>query len=147
MGSGKTTLALKIAQEQGAVFQSLDRTVKDFNEPVRNLSEYEGLMAKAKELMYLRALEVLKNGQSVVFDVAPWPWIYDLAREADALMEIYYFEVSTEERWRRVQKRNREKPENIYHWTMSKEEFDAQSTQLSLPPSVPGLKIIKVTGT
>lgn len=33
MGSGKTTMALKIANETDAIFQSLDGAIKDFNEP------------------------------------------------------------------------------------------------------------------
>ncbi len=126
MGSGKTTLALKIAKEQGSFFQSLDGTIKNLNEPIEDLQGYERLMPKALNLMFLRALEALKSGQSVVFDVGRWPWLMELAEAADAKIEIYYFEISSEERWRRVQKRNDEKPENVYHWTMSKEEFDAQ---------------------
>ncbi len=37
MGSGKTTLALKIAKEQNAFFQSLDGTIKNLNEPIGDL--------------------------------------------------------------------------------------------------------------
>jgi predicted kinase len=145
MGSGKTTLALKIAKEQNAFFQSLDGTIQGFNEPIGSLEGYERLMPKALNLMYLRALEALKNGQSVVFDVARWPWLKELADAADAKIVIYYFEISSEERWRRVQKRNQEKPDGVYHWTMSKEEFDAQDPTRRLPDPTPGLSFIKVT--
>lgn len=41
MGSGKTTLALKIAKEHGALFQSLDGTIKAFNEPIGDLQGYK----------------------------------------------------------------------------------------------------------
>lgn len=145
MGSGKTTLALKIAKETGALFQTLDGTIKGFNEPIGDLKGYERLMPKALDLMYANALAALKSGRHVVFDVARWPWLMDLASEADAKIEIYYFEISQEERWRRVQKRNQEKPEGVYHWTMSKEEFDAQDPTRKLPEPMPGLKLIKVT--
>lgn len=145
MGSGKTTLALKVAKEKNALFQSLDGTIKSLNEPIGDLQGYERLMPKALSLMYSRALEALQRGQSVSFDVARWPWLKDLADEVGANIEIYYFDISTEERWRRVQKRNLEKPENVYHWTMSKEEFDAQSPHRQLPEPMPGLKLIKVT--
>lgn len=145
MGSGKTTLALKIAKERGAFFQSLDGTIKGFNEPVESLEGYERLMPRALNFMFSKALEALKSGQSVVFDVARWPWLMDLAKAANAKIEIYYFEISFEERWRRVQKRNQEKPDGVYHWTMSKEEFDAQDSTRRLPEPMQGLNVIKVT--
>ena len=44
MGSGKTTLALKIAKGQSAFFQSLDGTIKNLNEPIGDLQGYERLM-------------------------------------------------------------------------------------------------------
>jgi predicted kinase len=145
MGSGKTTLAMKIAREEGAPFQSLDGTIKAFNQPIGDLRGYESLMPKALELMFSKALEALKTGQSVVFDVGRWTWLRELADAADAKIEIYYFEISSEERWRRVQKRNEEKPEGVFHWTMSKEDFDAQDSLCQLPPETPGLKLIKIS--
>ena len=80
MGSGKTTLALKIAKETGALFQTLDGTIKDFNEPIKELKDYERLMPKALNQMYANALEALRSGRDVVFDVARWPWPPPLAQ-------------------------------------------------------------------
>lgn len=145
MGSGKTTLALKIAKEQGAFFQSLDATIKSFNQPIRNLEGYESLMSEALDQMFQKALAALLSGQSVVFDVGRWTWLKELAEAADAKIEIYYFEISAEERWKRIQKRNEEKPENVYHFTMTKEDFDKQSPLNQLPPATPGLKLIKIS--
>lgn len=143
MGAGKTTLALKIAKEKGALFGSLDGTIKSFNQPIKDLKNYESHMEKALEILFSKAVDALKKGQSVVFDVGRWPWLKDLADATNAKIEIYYFEISTEERWRRVQKRNAEKPEGVYHWTMSKEEFDRQDFVRKLPPPMAGLKLIK----
>lgn len=144
MGSGKTTLALKIAEQSGAFFQSLDGTIKALNKPIESLEDYENLMPEALEIMFSRALKALKTGQSVVFDVARWPWLRELAEATDSKIEIYYFDISPEVRWRRVQKRNLEKPEGVYHWTMSKEEFDAQDPTRRLPDPMQGLTLIKV---
>jgi len=145
MGSGKTTLALKIASKKGALFGSLDGTIKSFNQPINDSKDYESLMPKALGVMYARALHALRNGQSVVFDVGRWTWLKELADEANANIEIYYFEIPADERWRRVQKRNQEQPENVYHWTMTKEEFDSQNPHCNLPSPMPGLKLIKIT--
>lgn len=145
MGSGKTTLALKIAAETGALFQSLDGTIKSFNQPIGDLKGYENLMPKALDLMYANALAALKSGRSVAFDVGRWPWLLELATEGNAKIETYYFDISPEERWRRVQKRNQEKPAGVYQWTMSKEEFDQQDPRRHLPDPMPGLKLMRVT--
>lgn len=145
MGSGKTTLAMKIAKEQSALFQSLDGTIKSFNEPVGNLEGYERLMGRALDLMFSKALQALQSGQSVAFDVGRVTWIIELAEAANAKIELYHFDVSPEERWRRVQKRNNEKVHGVYHWTMSKAEFDDQGPHGQLPATMSGLKVIKVT--
>jgi len=145
MGSGKTTYALKIAKEKGALFQSLDRTIKNFNQPIGDLNGYENLMPKALDHMYAKAMEALCKGQSVVFDITRWPWLKELANKVDAKVEIYYFEISADERWRRVRQRNQDKPENIYFWTMTKEEFDSQKFHKKVPEPEAGLKIIYIT--
>lgn len=102
-------------------------------------------MPRALDLMYQKALEALKGGQSVVFDVGRWPWLIELANAADAKIEVCHFEISAEERWRRVQQRNHEKPQDVYHFTMSKEEFDQQNPHRDLSLEAPGLKIIKIS--
>lgn len=145
MGSGKTTLALKIAKENNALFQSLDGTISSFNQPIGDLAGYERLMPRALDMMYSNALETLKNGRSVVFDEWRWPQLMELATAANTKIEIYHFEIPAEERWRRVQKRNLEKPENVYQFTMNKEEFDKENPHRQLPPLMPGLKVIKIT--
>ena len=101
-------------------------------------------MERAHEIMYQLALEALQVGRSVAFDVARWQVLDRLSEETETEIIVYYFEISAEERWRRVQKRNLEKPHQIYHFTMSKEEFDAQDPRRNLPPPRPGLMFIKV---
>ncbi len=146
IGSGKTTLARKISVEQNAEFFSLDGTIKSFNVPIKTIYDYELHMEKAREIMTSKAIEWLNKGRSVVFDIGgPWPWLKGMADFTDTKIEIYLFEISSEERWRRVQKRNLEKPEGIYHFTMTKEEFDSQNPMRGAPPLVPGLKVIKIT--
>src|SRR5687767_6331209 len=121
MGSGKTTMARKIEMEKKAVFFSLDGIIKSFGHPIKNIEDYERHMARAHEIMLSGAAEAIKDGKNVVFDIGgPWPRVKELATALNVKIEIYHFDVSPEERWRRVQRRNEEKPEGVYHFTMYK---------------------------
>jgi hypothetical protein len=44
-----------------------------------------------------------------------------------------------------VQKRNLEKPEGVYHFTMFKHEFDSQDPIRNVPALEPGLSVIKIS--
>lgn len=146
MGSGKTTLARKIEKEKNAKFFSLDGTIKSFNQPIKNIVDYENFMQRAHDIMFPYALAALKSGQSVVFDVGgPWEKMREIAKAAHAEIIIHHFEIPTEVRWQRVQQRNTEKPEGIYHFTMYRDEFDSQNPLRKAPEPEPGVTIIKIT--
>lgn len=66
MGSGKTTLALKISKEQGAPFFSLDQTIKEFGVPIRDVADYEFHMTKALEIIGSKAVIALNQKIPVV---------------------------------------------------------------------------------
>lgn len=146
MGSGKTTMARRIEKEKDAVFFTLDGIIKSFNQPIKNIKDYESHMAKAHDIMISGASAALRSGKNVVFDIGgPWPRVKDLANSLDVKIEIYHFDISPEVRWQRVQKRNNEKPVGVYHFTMYKDEFDSQDPKREPPALEPGLKIIKIT--
>lgn len=149
MGSGKTTMALKISREQEAKFFSLDKTIKDFNEPIKSLEDYEHHMLKALEIISSTAIQSLKDGQSVVFDfgggIGHWKWLKNIADITEAEIEIYQFDIPLEVRIDRVKKRNEEKPKDVYHFTMSEEEVIASKTSREMPPTSERVKIIKIT--
>jgi hypothetical protein len=90
----------------------------------------------------------LKENRSVVFDfgggMAHWPWIQSLAEKAGAKIEIYHFEIPLEERKRRIQKRNLEKPDGVYFFAVSDEHFNQSKTRTEPPPEGDGVKVIKV---
>lgn len=148
MGSGKTTLALKISREKGAHFYSLDKTIKNFNVPIKSLTDYENNMKKALDILSLEAIETLKSGKSVVFDfgggIGHWNWLKNIADTTDVDIEIYYFEIPLEVRLERVRKRNSEKPKDIYHFIMSDEEVMASKTSREIPLPSDRVKIIKL---
>jgi predicted kinase len=147
-GSGKTTFALKISQEKDAAFFSLDKTIKEFNQPIQSFEDYESYMSKALDIISSQAIQVLKTGRSVVLDwgggLSSRSWLKHIADSAGAAIEIYYLEVPKEERRRRVQKRNLEKQKDVYFWNMSDEEFDRHNKENHSPLEEDGIKIVKI---
>lgn len=148
MGSGKTTMALKISKETGAQFYSLDSIIKGFNEPIKSLKDYEFHMTKALAIISASAIQNLKDGQSVVFDfgggMGHWEWLKNIADSTGADMEIYHFDNPLEVRMSRVKKRNVEKPKGLYHFTMSDEEIIASKDAKELPLASERVKIFTI---
>lgn len=148
-GSGKTTYALKISKEKGAKFFSLDKTIKDFNQPIQSYEDYMFYFQQALDLMSSQAIQFLKEGDSVVFDfgggMATREWLRQIVKSSGAEVEIYHLEVPLEERRRRIQKRNLEKQKDVYFFHMDDEHFDKQNKEDSPgPPAEPGIKVIRM---
>jgi predicted kinase len=148
-GAGKTTHALGLAKEQGAKFFSLDRTIKDFNQPIQSYEDYMSYHQRAIDRISSEAVEILQSGRSVVLDfgggLATRPWLKQIANQASAKVEVRHLEVSLEERRRRVQKRNQEKNSDVYHFHMSDAEFDRQNKEESSPPpEEDGIQVVRI---
>ncbi len=148
MGSGKTTLALKIAKDKNANYYSLDKTIKKFNVPIRNINDYEIHMVKALEMIRDGAIQALRGGIPVVLDfgggLSHWEWLKNIADSTNAFIEIYHFDVPLEVRLARVKKRNEEKPKDIFHFVMNEEEVIASKSIREPPPPSDKVKIIKI---
>lgn len=98
--SGKTTQALKIAQWTGAHFFSLEETINSFNRTILTLHDYEMAMYEALKQIAEKAILILSNNRSVVFDFGGgelhWPWLREIAEIVGAKIEIYDFESKSE---------------------------------------------------
>ncbi len=148
-GSGKTTYALKISREKGAQFFSLDKTIKDFNQPIQSYEDYMFYFQQALDLMSSQAIQFLKDGGSVVFDfgggISSREWLKQIAKSCGAEVEIYHLEVPLEERRRRIQKRNLEKPKDVYFFHMDDDEFARHNKEdPPAPPAESGINVIRV---
>lgn len=148
-GAGKTTYALKISKEKGAVFFSLDKTIKDFNQVIQSYEDYMSHYQRALDLMSELAILVLKDGGSVVFDfgggISSRTWLKQIAKASGAEIEIFHLEVPLEERRRRIQQRNIEKDKDVYFFPMSDEEFNLHNkNDPSSPPEEAGIKVTRV---
>lgn len=148
-GSGKTTYALKLSEEKKAKFFSLDKTIKDFNQPIQSYEDYMLYFQQALDLMSSQAIQALKEGHSVVFDfgggISSREWLKQIAKSSGISIEIYHLEVPLEERRRRIQNRNLEKQPNVYFFHMDDNEFDRHNKEdPPAPPAEPGIKVIRV---
>ncbi len=151
-GSGKTTYALKISKEKSAQFFSLDKTIKDFNQPIQSYEDYMLYYHQALDLMSSKAIQHLNEGISVVFDfgggISSRHWLKQIAESSSTEVEIFHLEVPLEERKRRIQLRNKEMNQNVYFFHMSDEEFDKHNQQDSPPPPTEaGIKVIKINNS
>ncbi len=148
-GSGKTTFALKISKENGAAFFSLDKIIKDFNQSIQSYEDYMSHFQRALDLIFTRAISVLKGGGSVVLDfgggISTRPWLKQIAKVSGAEIEIFHLEVPLEERRRRIQQRNKNKDTDVYSFHMSDEEFDLHNkSDPQAPPAEDGVKVSRV---
>lgn len=148
-GSGKTTYALKISKEKEAKFFSLDKTIKEFNQPIQSYEDYMLYFQKALDLMSLQAIKFLKDGDSVVFDfgggISSREWLKQIANSSGAEVEIYHLEVPLEERRRRIQNRNLEKQKDVYFFHMDDNEFARHNKEdPPAPPAEAGINVIRV---
>lgn len=137
-GAGKTTYALKVAKETGALFLSLDKTIKDFNQPIKSYDDYMTHFQRALVSMSSQAGLALEETGSVVFDfgggIATRPWLKQIAESSGAKIEIFHLEVPVEERRRRIRQRNKEQDGSVYFFHMSDDEFSLQNLGESQPP-------------
>ena len=145
IGSGKTTIAKKIANEKGAILFSIDEQIKTLDQPIQNLQDYEKYYFGIREIIANVAAQILKRNVCVVFDFGGtkghWSWLKPIADASNADIEVYNLIVPIEERRNRVRARNAD-PNAIFRF--SDEEFDSKPKQSIPPEAHPGLKIIEV---
>jgi hypothetical protein len=114
-GSGKSTLAKKIEIEESALRLTpdewMDRIVGDgFNEEKRRVIE---------QMQCELAEKVLRLGVSVVLENGFWTRaerdeMRALARRVGAVPKVYYFAVTKDETWQRLQSRNAALPPHTF---------------------------------
>ena len=110
-GTGKTTLARRVAAERSAVRLTKDEWLwalgsTPWDEPTREKVEHE---------LWRLAQEILRLGLSVVLDFGLWARIErdemrTVARGLGVGVELHYVEVPIDELWRRIEARNSSPP-------------------------------------
>jgi predicted kinase len=141
-GAGKTTLAMRLAEDEGALRLSIDEWMTALFGPDQPAQiEFAWMMERVnrcESVMWAVALDAASRGVSSVIDCGltradhrrKWA---DLAREAGLPVVLHHLDVPAEERWRRVQHRNEEQGAT-YRLEVTREMFDFVET-LWEPPT------------
>lgn len=132
-GAGKTTYALKLAEAEGAVRFSVDEWMTalfwmDSPQPIDAAWSMERF-ERCAGLMWRTAMEVCRRGAPVVLEIglvsaAARARYVGLAREAGLSARLHALDAPREERWRRVEVRNRDPDAHQLQFEVTREMFD-----------------------
>jgi predicted kinase len=145
-GSGKTTLALELAGERGAV-----RLTKDEWMWALGSSPWDGAtQERVIEKLWDLTQEILRLGLSVVLDFGLWARVErdemrSAARDLGVGVELHFLDVPTDELWRRIDARNSDPPwdtapitrAHLDEWSLIFQAPDAEELALFDPPPIP----------
>ncbi|GCE29647.1 hypothetical protein KDA_51310 [Dictyobacter alpinus] len=123
-GSGKTTLAKRLEQTGKGIRICTDEWQEHLGIDHSNEDFHEKLQAR----LYTLALTLLSNGQDVILEDGLWQKSERSqkrmdAKKCNARTEMHFFDLSFDEIWRRLEKRN----EKLAHGavSMSRPQFES----------------------
>lgn len=125
MGAGKSTLARRLAEEDGAILLSEDAWLAAlYPEEIREFADYLKYSARLKGVLTDHVRSVLRSGRSVVMDFPgntrnQRGWFREIlsgedSGEGDLPHRLYYLRSSDEACLRRLAKRREEEPERAH---------------------------------
>jgi len=144
-GSGKSTVAARIAQENSAVLISEDVwLLRLYGDQMKTFEDYFRFSKSLKEVVGPLATDLLKLGNSVVLDfpantAASRTWYRSIFENANAAHVLHHVATSDEVCLQRIEKRNIERPEGSHHLT--KEDFVYISSFFEAPGDAEGFKV------
>ena len=122
MGSGKSTLSKKVAENTNAVLVSEDEWLENlFPNKISSLDDYVEYSSTIKPLVKSVVQDFLKNGVDVVMDFPAntdkqRQWLYSITDN----YHLYYLDVSDEECLSRILKRGRPTDTPEMFWLLNK---------------------------
>ena len=133
-GAGKTTYALKLSERVGGIAFSIDQLMAtlywmDSPQPL-NPSWSLGRVERCSRQIWAVAQAAAARNVPCVLDLgfstkADRAHVVGLARGAGLPLQLHFLDVSAEERWRRVETRNRDNgPTHQLQFQVTREMFD-----------------------
>ena len=145
-GAGKTTLARELGRTLPAVVFCEDEWICTLGFEVRSLEDFASASAKCRKLIERLAIELLRQGVSVVFDffgntVKSRRWVRSVFEAAQADHVLHVIDATDAECLANIQRRNDEQPKGIYWGHVADETFHAVTAYFALPEPSEGFRI------
>ncbi|MDD3762968.1 MAG: ATP-binding protein [Nevskiales bacterium] len=144
-GSGKTTVASRLAQDHNAVLISEDIWLaRLFGDQMQSFDDYIRVSRKLKAAVGPLVVDLLTVGQSVVLDFqantrAGRGWFRSLFEQAGAGHVLHVLDTPDQACLARIARRNVERPEGSHHLT--EEDFMHVSSYFQAPEEAEGFKL------
>ena len=137
-GAGKTTLAKEIERTRHAVRLSPDEWIQRLLIDPDDQEENERLRDIVEAIQWETAQKLLALGTNVILENGFWgkderTMYRDTARNLGAKVELHYLDVPDEELWKRIEKRNRNRP--IGAFRVEKKDLELWMTKFQKPDS------------
>jgi len=135
-GAGKTTLAKQLEQTHNALRLCPDEWITQILADPNNIPELDRLRDPIESIQWDVAKRTLGLGINVILENGFWSrdernTFRSEAVELGANVELHYIEVGIDELWRRLSKRNADRPSGTFH--VSKENLEEWAKSFEIP--------------
>jgi predicted kinase len=144
-GAGKTTVALRLAQDENAILISEDIWLtRLFGDQIKIFDDYIRFSKRLNTVVGPLAMDLLNAGHSVVLDFqantkARRRWFRSVFEEAGAAHVLHFVNTADDVCLLRIARRNVERPEGSHHLT--KEDFIHVSSFFQAPEETEGFNV------
>ena len=142
-GAGKTTLAKQLESTQHALRLCPDEWIKVIIKDETDIAELDRLRDPVENLQWKMAQKLLTLGVSVILENGFWSreerMAYrETAKKLGAEVVLHFLDIPKKELWRRLEKRNADRPDGSFH--VSKKDLETWLTWFT-PPNEEELQI------
>jgi len=141
VGSGKTTYALSLSKEVGAVRFSIDPWMHTLYSKDMTSLDFDWITERVNrcfEQIWETTVQILALERSVILDLgftskAQREIVYERAKGINVAYELHYMEATKEIRKDRIEKRNQEKDPSVYSFEVTDMMFEFMEPRFEVP--------------